>query len=87
MGEMEVTGALRKWLILGGAGGGNRTPTGLPLLDFESSASTSSTTPALSKINSLNSLPKSMEAGFRLDCDCSPVWSFWLTQPAWQREF
>ena len=30
----------------GGAGGGSRTPTGLPLLDFESSASTSFTTPA-----------------------------------------
>lgn len=29
-----------------GAGGGTRTPTGLPLLDFESSASTNSTTPA-----------------------------------------
>ena len=28
------------------AGGENRTRTGLPLLDFESSASTSSTTPA-----------------------------------------
>ncbi len=35
-GEMEVTGALCKGLILGGAGGGSRTPTGLPLLDFES---------------------------------------------------
>ncbi len=47
MGEMKVTGALHKWLILNGAGGGSRTPTGLPLLDFESSASTSFTTPAL----------------------------------------
>ncbi len=45
-GEMEMTGALCKGLILGGAGGGSRTPTGLPLLDFESSASTSFTTPA-----------------------------------------
>ena len=51
-GEMEVTGALYKWLISGGAGGGSRTPTGLPLLDFESSASTSFTTPAYhSRIN------------------------------------
>ncbi len=46
-GEMEVSDALHKCLILGGAGGGTRTPTGLPLLDFESSASTSSATPAL----------------------------------------
>ncbi len=31
-----MLGALHKWLILVGAGGGTRTPTGLPLLDFES---------------------------------------------------
>jgi len=37
-GEMEVIGALCKLLKIGGAGGGTRTPTGLPLLDFESDA-------------------------------------------------
>ncbi len=46
-GEMEVIGALCKGLILFGAGGGTRTPTGLPLLDFESSAPANSATPAL----------------------------------------
>jgi len=35
-GEMEVIGALCKLLKIGGAGEGTRTPTGLPLLDFES---------------------------------------------------
>ncbi len=33
---MGTLGALYKGLNLNGAGGGTRTPTGLPLLDFES---------------------------------------------------
>ena len=35
-----------KGSFIGGAEGRNRTDTGLPLLDFESSASTNFTTPA-----------------------------------------
>jgi hypothetical protein len=37
--------------LLFGAGGRNRTDTELPPLDFESSASTSFTTPAIEKMN------------------------------------
>ncbi len=44
----ENGGWVVKLLILGGAGGGTRTPTGLPLLDFESSAPANSATPAIS---------------------------------------
>ncbi len=43
----------RKPLILFGAEGRNRTDIGLPLLDFESSASTSFTTPAEKEASSL----------------------------------
>ena len=60
------------YAYLTGAGGRNRTDTGSPPLDFESSASTSFTTPAGKSVYSLHSAmqsSKSFETGsFALEC-------------------